>query len=429
VDRRSPVLLLFAALAALACLTASTPALAQDSATISGSVYEDLNRDGMRQADEPALEGQQLYLFDSNGSYLGTTLADTNGHYGFVGLADGDYRVDCEASSLQSGWVPTTTGSVYPFAGVHVASSATVDFGWRPIITSSDLDAPIETFDGPNGLRVETFNDALSAKAVYDDLSTGTLVGPEAASVTLRFGYGNTNSTNTSAVQSNGVYTSYRATSYFSYASWLNAGDEALFHEYGHAWSLYYTFIVQQDPTLSAYLKARGLASDARVNSSYGWNARELIAEDYRQLFGSATAAAFAQANRELPPASEVPGLKEFLASTFTQPPPAATIPPPEPTLELSALKVAPQPVTTSATVTFSLSTEAFVTVKIVNPRGSVVRTLLAGSAESAGTVVATWNRRNAAERKVKPGTYVASVQAADGAGHSATTAAKFSVK
>ena len=33
-------------------------------------------------------------------------------------------------------------------------------------------------------------------------------------------------------------------------------------HEYGHAWSLYYDTIVQQEGTLASYLKARGLDGD-----------------------------------------------------------------------------------------------------------------------------------------------------------------------
>ena len=122
------------------------------------------------------------------------------------------------------------------------------------------------------------------------------------------------------AVQSNGVYTSYHATVYVPYVSWLDSGDRTLFHEYGHAWSLYYAHIVQQDPTLSAYLEARGVAGDARVGTSYGWDPKEMIAEDYRQLFGSPNARQGGQINTDLPPAQDVAGLAEFLRDTFTNP-------------------------------------------------------------------------------------------------------------
>lgn len=147
--------------------------------------------------------------------------------------------MDCEASALQADWVPTTTGSVYPSAHLHVTGSGTGNFGWREIVRSDDLNAPISIFVGPTGLRVEAFNDALSAADIYSDLMTGTLVGFEGSSVTVRFGYGSTNATSTSVGQSDGIYSGYHAISSVSYASWLSGGDQALFHEYGHAWSLY----------------------------------------------------------------------------------------------------------------------------------------------------------------------------------------------
>jgi len=122
------------------------------------------------------------------------------------------------------------------------------------------------------------------------------------------------------AFQTNGIYTDYNATSNVSYVSWLD-GDGELFHEYGHAWSLYNAYIVQQDPTLAAYLRARGLFGDPRIGTSYAWDTKEMIAEDYRQLFGTASAQGLTQMNRDIPAAKDVPGLKDFLAGVFTKPP------------------------------------------------------------------------------------------------------------
>ena len=86
------------------------------------------------------------------------------------------------------------------------------------------------------------------------------------------------------------------------------SGDRTLFHEYGHAWSLYNAYLVQQDPALTAYLRARGLLGDPRLGTSYAWDPRELIAEDYRQLFGSPNAQLGGQINRDVPLAKESPG-------------------------------------------------------------------------------------------------------------------------
>ena len=168
--------------------------------------------------------------------------------------------------------------------------------------------------------KIESYDDVVPAREIHDRLLSGTLVGDEARFVTIRFDYTRVGSTSSMAAESNGVYTDYHATSNLSYVSWLD-GDGELFHEYGHAWSLY-TLTFPTGSSLSAYLAARELLTDPRVNSSYSWNARELIAEDYRQLFGSPNARAVSQLNRELPPPSAVPGLRDFLATTFTVHPP-----------------------------------------------------------------------------------------------------------
>ena len=152
-----------------------------------------------------------------------------------------------------------------------------------------------------------------------------------------------------------------------------------------------------------------------------------MIAEDYRQLLGSPTAQAGNQMNQEIPPASQVPGLRDFLLNTFTtapSPPP----PPPAPALSISGLSVSPTPVTKSGTVSFSLSAAASVTVTIATSDGSTVRTLLSGAARPAGPVSLKWDRKNAAGQRVKPGTYKATVTAVDSGGRTVTAGLSFPV-
>jgi hypothetical protein len=230
--------------------------------------------------------------------------------------------------------------------------------------------------------------------------------------------------------QGNGAYSGYAAVSYITWDAWIDTPDQTLFHEYGHAWSLYYAFMVQQDGTLSSYLRARGLTDDARVDSSYMWNRREMIAEDYRQLFGSPAGQAASQMNTEVVPAAAVTGLRDFLAGTFRQPPSSTTPPPPSPTppLTVTALSVSPVPVTKSGTVGFSLSAPASVTVTILDSTGAPVRTLLSSASKPAGAATVTWDRKDASGRKVRSGTYAASVQAVDGGGAKAGTSVNFAV-
>jgi flagellar hook assembly protein FlgD len=89
----------------------------------------------------------------------------------------------------------------------------------------------------------------------------------------------------------------------------------------------------------------------------------------------------------------------------------------PSPTLVVSAPVVDPAPVVDSGSITSSITVDASVTVEIRNARGQLVRRLIAGVLEPAGSIEAIWDRRDARGKRVKAGTYVAVVQAvgADG--------------
>jgi hypothetical protein len=418
---RGVLIVSFAALVGAGAVVAGPAAAA--SSTISGVVFHDDNRNGAFDSRETPMSGQTVYLYDGSGSYLGAATTDASGSYSFGGLADGQYRVDYSSASwsqLRNSYVPTTTATLKPTESVAVAGSGIADFGWRPLVSSSDLNNPIASWTAGNGLRIYTYNDALTPQQVYAALSAGSLIGPEAADTNIRFAYGTANQTVTSTQQSGSTYTAYGATVYVTYASWLDTGDTALFHEYGHAWSLYHAYLSQQDPTFGSYLRARGLSGDSRVNSTYVWDPREMIAEDYRQLFGSAHAASVAQANTDIPPAASVPGLADFLRNTFTTSStstssgPAST-PPAVPTV--SGLAVSPLPVQSQATVSASISTAATVTITVTTASGSVVKTLLSKASPTGGTVTASWDRTNTKGQRVKNGSYVVVVTATNSTG------------
>ena len=293
--------------------------------TLGGYAFQDVNRDGVFQVGELPLASQHLCLYSGSGAYLGTTYSGADGWYTFAGLADGAYLVRYAADSwfaIRDDWVPDTSGSVLPHFGVTLAGTGRADLGWRRIVRSTDPNRPLSSYVAPNGLRVQSYDDVVSAQAIFERLTSGTLIGAEAPMVTVRFDFNSAAVTTTSALYSGGSYTWYSATSYVDYASWLDASDRTLFHEYGHAWSLYNAYMMQQDPTLTRYLRARGLLGDPRVGTSYAWDPKELVAEDYRQLFGSPNAQLGGQINRDLPLAKNVPGLKSFLETSFTQPPP-----------------------------------------------------------------------------------------------------------
>jgi hypothetical protein len=302
----------------------ATPAM--PSGTLGGYAFQESDRDAVYETNETPLAHQHIYLYDGVGYYKKNTYSDAAGWYQFSGLADGSYRVQYGPDSwysIRNDWIPDTVTTVFPQIFVQVSSTARADFGWRPIVRSTDVNAPISSYTGANGYVVRSYDDVVDARSLYDNLMLGSLVGAEGQFASLLFDLGSSTSTTASVAYVNGRWTNFHATSSITYSTWLSVGDDALFHEYGHAWSFYYAYIVQQDPTLAVYLQARGLTGDSRVGSSYMWNPNEMIAEDYRQLFGSPNAAAQSQMNTEIPPASQVPGLREFLSSTFTSPPAA----------------------------------------------------------------------------------------------------------
>lgn len=414
-----------------AVVAPALPAGADTTGSISGRAFQDLNRNGFADPGEAPFSGHQLYLFDASGAYRGQATTDGAGQYAFTGLAAGDYEVQYASSSwspLRHDWTPTTTGSAHPSGRRSVTSSSVIDFGWRPVAWSTQEGAPISSHTGPSGLRTESYNDAVSALDIYDLVMQGTLVGPEAATTVVRVGLGDITSAPTSIAASNGVYTSVATLIYISWNAWLDQPDTATFHEYGHAWSLYNAYLVQQDGSFASYLAARGLAGDPRVASSYQWSPGEMIAEDYRQLFGTPTARAGAQANPDIPPAASVPGLQSFLADTFTTRPASPPPPPPPPPPAVTGLVMSPSDVVRSGTVSYSLSAPATATVSILDAAGKRIRTLVAGGSQPGGAVSLTWDRTNDAGRRVKVGSYRVQVDVT-GPGGSTSATASFNVR
>jgi hypothetical protein len=218
--------------------------------------------------------------------------------------------------------VPTTTGSLVPSVTTSIVEPTIVDFGWRPMVRSTYLYSPIDTYVGPSGLRVETYNDAVAPEEIYREVMLG-LVGPEARFITVRFDLSQSAQTAAGWQGAPGTYTSFAAIVYAGYDFWLDGGDRGLSHEYGHAWSYYYDRIVQQESAFQRYLAARGLAGDARVGSEYKWYPAEMIAEDYRELFGSENAKLAWHLNRDIPAPDDVPGLRYWFLTTFTVAPSA----------------------------------------------------------------------------------------------------------
>lgn len=475
VSARQPVRLLLVlatvGAVALAGQLVTSAATSVGTGTLTGVVWKDLDRDGTQDAGEDPLPDQRLYVITSSGALAGTVLTDANGRWQLGSLAADTYRATFDNASwtaLRHDWVPSTS------AGTAFESSATLadggtaraDLGLRPIGRSTDLSAPLSTATAASGLQVRSYDDAVAAPTVLAALEAGGSLGAAAATATVNFDYG-TQVTNcvTSVSGSPGSYSSFSSTVWVDYLSWLDLGDEVLWHEYGHAWTYYADKIVQQDGEFSTYLAARGVTNDPRLHTSKAWDPSEMAAEDFRQLFGSPNAAAYPQANADLPRAADVPGLSDFFhnvyagsapgpsptsspSPTSTSPTPTSS-PSPTPTtsttsaptaaatttpspvatvLTVEAPTVNPDPVSKSATVTTGVSQRATVTVEVRDGRGQVVRTLLGALAEPSGQISLIWDRRDDRGRRVRAGGYLVRVKASTSDGASATASTPVSV-
>jgi hypothetical protein len=270
------------------------------------------------------MAGQAIELRGATGNLIATRLTDAAGGYSFLGLTAGTYQVGFTNDAwraLRLDWVPTTTGTLKARFTSLVQGPTVLDFGWRPMVRSTQIYAPMASYTGPSGLQVEAYNDAVLPEEIYRELMLG-LVGTEARLVTVRFDLNQSAQTAAGWQGTPGSYSNYAAVVYAGYDFWLDGGDQGLSHEYGHAWSYYYARIVQQESGFDRYLAARGLTDDPRVGTTYQWYPAEMIAEDYRELFGSENAKLAWQLNRDIPAPDDVPGLRDWFLNTFMVAPP-----------------------------------------------------------------------------------------------------------
>jgi protocatechuate 3,4-dioxygenase beta subunit len=66
-------------------------------------VWEDLNKDGKQDPDEPGIAGVKVQLLDSTGAVFAVTQTDANGFYRFAALVPGDYAVKFDLTTLPAG--------------------------------------------------------------------------------------------------------------------------------------------------------------------------------------------------------------------------------------------------------------------------------------------------------------------------------------
>lgn len=173
-------------------------------------------------------------------------------------------------------------------------------------------------------------------------------------------------------------------------------------HEMGHV--LTWAFMDNSPARWDAYLELRGL--DRQTNGSsaaHADRAREIVAEDFRFLFGGALATSTGSIeNHDLPLPSLVAGLRELMTSFLAEK--ALPVSP-----QVSAMAY-PNPCNPRTTIEMALpagvEANGPIRLDIFNLRGALVRTIDGGLA-SSGRVAIDWNGNDNQGSGVASGRYL----------------------
>lgn len=225
----------------------------------------------------------------------------------------------------------------YPMAGNFSVSLTVANSAGSHTLTKPDyisVSAPstppgvTDQIVTPEGATIQIYSDTVggwTAQKLYDLLKLNayelTRIG---TTLTIKLQGQYASATSTGVTGTPGTYTNFHATNYLqatSTATFTNRPDDICAHEYGHAWTLYHLYLSQQG-SWASYLDARGISvTDPRLESSYSWNKREMIADDYRLLFGSTLAQSqAAYLNPDIPDPREISGLKTFFTNVWGAP-------------------------------------------------------------------------------------------------------------
>lgn len=171
----------------------------------------------------------------------------------------------------------------------------------------------------PEGTKITVHTNLVTPEEVYEALKENAAdlldIGPTLTITVDEYSEGGPGFASYSA-NSSGEFVSriHLVAESFAISPHANMG-----HEYGHIHGWYWNWQLWGG-SWDAYLDARGLLGDSRLESSYGWRTKEIYAEDYRQLLASPMAwqESQYQFNNDIPAATAVPGLAQFLCTTWS---------------------------------------------------------------------------------------------------------------
>jgi hypothetical protein len=278
----------------------TTPPVIAISAPTSGSTVSGTITVAGSASDNAGVAKVELAVDGSYSAAQGTTAWTAS--LDTTALSNGSHTLTARATDT-SGNTATTSVTVTASNGLPAGIA-------QKMVTPEG--ATIEIATGVSGWTTQQVYDLLKPNAY--ELS---LLGPM-LTVEVQTQYSTDTSIGVSQV--NGTYQNYHAIIYLQATSssvFTAAPDYAIAHEYGHAWATYHLYMTQNGDW-SSYLNFRGIAGDPRLGSSLSWDPSEMIADDYRMLFGtSAAVSEMSYINPDVPDPRTVTGLHDFLAYTW----------------------------------------------------------------------------------------------------------------
>ena len=119
-----------------------TPTLAPNTGAIAGMAWQDLNGNGLHEAEEPPLPGVLLTVYNQGGQALLTTTTGGDGSYRFATLATGLYQLVATAPAGFR-WTTPASHNVFISAGWVL----TLDFGAQFVPTPTPTATPVPKLD------------------------------------------------------------------------------------------------------------------------------------------------------------------------------------------------------------------------------------------------------------------------------------------
>ena len=169
--------------------------------TITGTVFTDLNADGVQESGDAGFSGQTVSLLNAAGTVVATT-TDVNGHYTFSGVAPGSYTVSVTRaagdtfSTAGTAAVTTTSGSTVTVSPIGEYAGSTIT---GTVFTDLNADGVQESGDaGFSGQTVSLLNAAGTVVATTTDVNghyTFSGVAPGSYTVSVTRAAGDTFST------------------------------------------------------------------------------------------------------------------------------------------------------------------------------------------------------------------------------------------